>query len=60
MDIPEQLKEEIEKLTINDHSKIIEEAQSISKKYRENDGKGKKMILILKKMMLLENMKILK
>ena len=44
MDIPEQLKEEIEKLTINDHSKIIEEAQSISKKYRENDGKGKKLV----------------
>lgn len=44
MDIPGQLKEEIEKITVNEHSKIIEEAQSISKKYRENDGKGKKLV----------------
>lgn len=44
MDIPGQLKEEIEKITVNEHTKIIEEAQSISKKYRENDGKGKKLV----------------
>ena len=44
MDIPQELKEEIEKISTNQHAKIIEEAQSISKKYRENDGKGKKLV----------------
>ena len=44
MNIPQELKDEIEKISINQHSKIIEESQSISKKYRENDGKGKKLV----------------
>lgn len=44
MDIPQELKEEIEKISVKQHTKIIEEAQLISKKYRENDGKGKKMV----------------
>jgi len=44
MDIPQQLKDEIEKISINQHTQIIEEAQSISKKYRENDGNGKKLV----------------
>lgn len=44
MDIPQELKEEIEKISINKHAQIIENAQSISKKYRENDGKGKKLV----------------
>ena len=44
MDIPQELKDEIEKISTNQHSQIIEEAQSISKKYRENDGKGKKLV----------------
>ena len=44
MDIPQELKDEIEKLSINQHAQIIEESQSISKKYRENDGKGKKLV----------------
>jgi hypothetical protein len=38
MDIPQELKDEIEKISTNQHSQIIEEAQSISKKYRENDA----------------------
>ena len=44
MDIPQELKDEIEKISINQHAQIIEESQSISKKYRENDGKGKKLV----------------
>ena len=44
MDIPQELKDEIERISINQHSKIIEESKSISKKYRENDGKGKKLV----------------
>ena len=44
MDIPQELKDEIEKISINQHIQIIEESQSISKKYRENDGKGKKLV----------------
>lgn len=44
MDIPQELKDEIEKISINQHSKIIEESKSISKKYRENDGRGKKLV----------------
>ena len=39
MDIPQELKEEIEKISTNQHAQIIEDAQSISKKYRQNDGK---------------------
>lgn len=45
MDIPQELKEEIEKITFGiKHSKIIEDAQLISKKYRENSGKGEKIV----------------
>ena len=45
MDIPQELKEEIEKITIGQkQSKIIEDAQLISKKYRENQGEGKKLV----------------
>ena len=44
MDIPQELKDEIEKISINQHFKIIKESKSISKKYRENDGKGKKLV----------------
>ena len=44
MDIPQELKEKIEKISNIGHMKIIEESQSISKKYRENDGKGKKIV----------------
>jgi len=45
MDIPQELKDAIEKIiTETNHQNIIEESQSISKKYRENDGKGKKLV----------------
>jgi len=44
MDIPQELKDEIKKLSINQYAQIIEESQSISKKYRENDSKGKKLV----------------
>ena len=44
MEIPQELKENIENLIINGHSKIIEQAQNVSKKYRENTGKGSKII----------------
>ncbi|MBQ2835915.1 MAG: methyltransferase domain-containing protein [Clostridia bacterium] len=45
MDITQELKEAIEKIIIGTkHKNIIEESQSISKKYRENDGKGKKIV----------------
>lgn len=45
MDIPQELKDQIEKISTGlKHKNVIEESQSISKKYRENDGKGKKMI----------------
>ena len=45
MDIPQELKEKMEKITLEmQHTKIIEESQSISKKYRENEGKGKKLV----------------
>ena len=44
MDIPQELKDEIEKISINQHFKIIKESKSISKKYRENDGRGKKLV----------------
>lgn len=44
MEIPQELKENIENLIINGHSKIIEQAQNVSKKYRENTGKGNKII----------------
>lgn len=44
MDIPQELKEEIERISRNHHSQIIEESQAISKKYRENDGKGSRLV----------------
>ena len=45
MEIPQELKEEIEKImTRTKHINIIEDAQRISEKYRANDGKGKKMV----------------
>ena len=44
MDIPQELKEQIEKISSIQHKKIIEESQVISKKYRENDGKGKRLV----------------
>lgn len=44
MDIPQELKDEIEKISTNQYTKIIEESQAISKKYRENDGRGKRLV----------------
>ena len=44
MDIPQELREAIENITTINHSKIVEESQAISKKYRENDGKGHKLV----------------
>jgi len=45
MDIPQELKDAIEKIiTGTKHKNIIEESQVISKKYRENDGNGKKLV----------------
>jgi len=44
MDIPQELKDEIEKISTNQHTQIIEQSQLISKKYRENDGEGKKLV----------------
>lgn len=45
MDIPQELKDAIEKISAEiKYKSIIEETQSISKKYRENDGKGKKLV----------------
>ena len=44
MEIPQELKENIENLIIDGHPKIIEQAQNVSKKYRENTGKGNKII----------------
>lgn len=45
MEIPEELKQEIEKQSQGIKSKeIIENAQTISERYRKNDGKGKRML----------------
>lgn len=45
MDIPQELKEEIEKITLGmKHTQIIENAQTISEKYRHNSGKGEKLV----------------
>ena len=45
MDIPQELKDQIEKIITGiKHKNVIEESQTISKKYRENDGKGKKLV----------------
>ena len=45
MDIPQELKEAIENAIIREkYSNIINESQSISRKYRENKGKGEKLV----------------
>ena len=45
MDIPQELKEGIERIVSeNKFTQIIEESQGISKRYRENDGKGKRLV----------------
>lgn len=45
MDIPEELKDSINKLlSENKSSNIIENAQIISNRYRKNDGKGKRLL----------------
>ena len=45
MDIPEELKNAIEELlSKNKKNEIIENAQIISNRYRNNDGKGKKLL----------------
>lgn len=45
MDIPEELKEAIQQeISEIKHIKLIEESQKISEKYRENDGKGKRLV----------------
>lgn len=44
MDIPQELKNQIDKISINQHLKIIEESKSISNRYRENDSRGTKLV----------------
>ena len=45
MDIPEELKDSINRLlSENKFSNIIEDAQTISNRYRKNDGKGKRLL----------------
>lgn len=45
VDIPEELKENIDKLLKeNQIHKILEDAQTVSNRYRNNDGKGKKLL----------------
>lgn len=45
MDIPEELKDSINRLlSENKCSNIIEDAQTISNRYRKNDGKGKRLL----------------
>ena len=45
MDIPQKLKDVIEEISRGSkYSNIIEESQKISKMYRENEGKGKKLV----------------
>lgn len=45
MDIPEELKDSINRLlSENKSSNIIENAQTISNRYRKNDGKGKRLL----------------
>lgn len=45
MEIPQELKEEIEEILAGTKStNIIEDSQKISERYRTNDGKGKKMV----------------
>ena len=45
MEIPQELKNAIDNvIEQNKNSIIIEESQKISKKYRENNGKGKRLV----------------
>lgn len=45
MNIPNELKEAIEKELLGiKHKEVVEESQRISKRYRENDGKGRKLV----------------
>ena len=45
VDIPEELKENINKLlNENQIHKILEDAQTVSNRYRNNDGRGKKLL----------------
>ena len=45
MDSPQELKEAIQKVSTGiKHTNIVEESQKISKIYRENDGRGKKLV----------------
>ena len=44
MEIPEELRERIENVLTINHKEVIEQSQAISKKYRENDGKGKRLV----------------
>ena len=45
MDIPQELKEAIEEVALDvKHANLIEKSQKISEKYRENDGKGKRLV----------------
>ena len=45
MDIPKGLKDSINRLlSENKASNIIENAQTISNRYRKNDGKGKRLL----------------
>ena len=45
MDIPQELKEAIETIMKGTkHAELIEKSQKISEKYRENDGKGKRLV----------------
>ena len=45
MDIPQELKEAIEQeITGIKHTDLVEESQKISEKYRENNGKGQKLV----------------
>ena len=45
MDIPQELKEAIEEVVTGvKHTNLIEQSQKISEKYRENEGKGKRLV----------------
>ena len=45
MEIPANLKEAIEEIITGiKHTNLIEESQKISEKYRQNDGKGKRLV----------------
>ena len=45
MEIPEKLKENINKLLKeNQISKVVEDSQIVSNRYRNNDGNGKKLL----------------